>query len=274
MTATDAGGANASQTFLWTVGNPVSVALPDSQTSPAGGEVSLPMSGTDANGSPLTWTESGLPPGLGIDPNTGVISGAPDAADEDVGSFDVTVTATDAGGSSDSWTFAWTVLDPVAVTDPGVQSATEGAAVSLQMQATDANGSPLTWTETGLPPELGIDPDSGVISGTPAVGDAAQGPYQVTVTATDAAGYSESQTFPLDVAAADPGVVVADSGDDPTPTDLAFASLDGPDAVPLGTGLDSPAADEVAYMGSAGRRGRPAAARRRSVARQPRFSPH
>ena len=78
-----------------------------------------------------------------------------------------------------------------------------------------------------------------------------QGPYQVTVTATDAAGYSESQTFPLDVAAADPGVVVADSGDDPTPTDLAFASLDGPDAVPLGTGLDSPAADEVAYMGSA-----------------------
>ncbi len=243
VTATDANGNSDSRVFLWSVGDPVSVASVSDQSGAEGAAVSLAMSGTDANGSPLTWTETGLPPGLAIDPYTGVISAAPSAGDADTGSFDVTVTATDAGGSSDSNTITWSVIDPVAITDPGTQSNAEGDVVNLPMGGVDANGSLLTWSVAGLPPGLGIDPDSGVISGTVAAGDAAQGPYQVTVTATDGAGSSESQTFCWDIAAADYGGTAG--------ADSAFASLAGPDAVPLWTELESSAQDDGAYMASA-----------------------
>jgi hypothetical protein len=51
---------------------------------------------------------------------------------------------------------------------------------SASLTATGGDGN-YTWTATGLPPGLGIDPATGVVSGDPQV----QGMFPVTVTVTD-----------------------------------------------------------------------------------------
>jgi subtilisin family serine protease len=87
------------------------------------------------------------------------------------------------------------VATPLAVTNPGNQTTTAGAAVSLTMRATDGSP-PYTWSASGLPAGLTINASSGVISGTPtaaAVGAAATS--AVTVTVTDSAGGTASTSF-------------------------------------------------------------------------------
>jgi len=81
--------------------------------------------------------------------------------------------------------------DTVTVTNPGTQSATAGAAASLQLNATDsAAGQTLTYTATGLPAGMSIS-GSGLISGTPTTA----GTDSVIVTATDSTGASGSAAF-------------------------------------------------------------------------------
>ncbi|CAL9624919.1 RICIN domain-containing protein [Streptomyces sp. enrichment culture] len=69
--------------------------------------------------------------------------------------------------------------ETVSVTHPGNQSGTVNKAVSLQLDATDSAGKPLTFSATGLPAGLGIS-SGGLITGTPTTA----GSSTVTVTAT------------------------------------------------------------------------------------------
>ncbi len=62
---------------------------------------------------------------------------------------------------------------PPIVANPGGQVGVEGDVVSLQIDATDGNTvpcGPLSYQATGLPPNLTIDPATGIISGTLLVG--------------------------------------------------------------------------------------------------------
>ena len=88
--------------------------------------ISLDLSGSfsdpDASDT-LTYSAEGLPDGLTIDPDTGVISGTIDNSASQEGSggvYSVTVTASDGDESTDQ-TFTWTVNnpDPAAVDDTG-----------------------------------------------------------------------------------------------------------------------------------------------------------
>lgn len=63
---------------------------------------------------PATFTASGLPPGLTINPTTGVISGVPTTS----GTFQVTVTATNANGVS-AWQLTIVVHSGIAGTVQG-----------------------------------------------------------------------------------------------------------------------------------------------------------
>jgi subtilase family serine protease len=87
----------------------------------------------------------------------------------------------------------------VTVTNPGNQTGTVGTAVSLQIQASDsASGQTLTYSATGLPQGLSINPATGLISGTLT----SSGTSDVTVTATDTTGASGSASFTWTVTAA------------------------------------------------------------------------
>ena len=66
--------------------------------------VSLQLRGSDPDGTALTYSSSGLPPGLSLNSTSGLISGVASSA----GSYRVTVTVSD-GALSASRSFKWTV---------------------------------------------------------------------------------------------------------------------------------------------------------------------
>jgi ricin-type beta-trefoil lectin protein/putative Ig domain-containing protein/glycosyl hydrolase family 95 len=174
-------------------GNTVTVTSPGNQTGTVGTAIAgVQINATDsAAGQNLTYSASGLPPGLSVS-GSGLISGTPGSS----GSFTTTVTATDTTGASGTTSFLWTISgaggDTVTVTSPGNQTSTVGTAISaLQVHATDsASGQTLTYSAGGLPPGLSIS-SSGLISGTPTTA----GGFSAVVTATDTTGASGSAGF-------------------------------------------------------------------------------
>ena len=62
-----------------------------------------------------------------------------------------------------------TMNQPPTLTNPGDQSNSEGESINLNIHAIDADGDPLTFDATGLPPGLSINRLTGLISGTSAI---------------------------------------------------------------------------------------------------------
>jgi O-glycosyl hydrolase len=79
-----------------------------------------------------------------------------------------------------------------ALTQPADQTSVEGAAVSLQLMASDPDGDTLTYSATGLAPSLSVNPATGLISGI--LTSMSAGTYSVTATASDGM-LSNSKTF-------------------------------------------------------------------------------
>lgn len=176
-------------------GNTVTVNNPGSQSGVSGTAIStLTITATDSqSGQTLTWTQTGLPPGLSIASGTGAITGTPTSP----GTYTVTVTATDTTSASGSTSFTWAISNPsgntVTVNNPGPQSSVQSTAIStLTITATDsAAGQTLTWTQSGLPPGLSLGGANGQVTGTPTT----PGTYSVTVTATDTTTAKGSASF-------------------------------------------------------------------------------
>jgi hypothetical protein len=137
-----------------------------------------------SEGLPITfYGASGLPPGLSIDNDTGVISGSIPADAAPV-TWSVTVTATDSAGTQGADSFTWSVIDPTTVTNPGNQYGDAGTPVSVQVDGGTSDSSQPSYFAAGLPPGLAINEYTGLISGTPSAG----GSYNCSVTVTDTAG--------------------------------------------------------------------------------------
>ncbi len=135
-----------------------------------------------------------MPTGLTIDTSTGDISGTIPAGTSADGPFTTTVTASD-GTNNAAQTFTWNVNSSITLTNPGDQRNNEGDTVSLAVHATDTTtGATLAYATAGLPDDLSINTTTGVISGTIPAGATADGPFVVTVTATDGTD-NASQTF-------------------------------------------------------------------------------
>ncbi|WP_170214852.1 Ig-like domain-containing protein [Halomonas halmophila] len=96
---------------------PIAIDLSD-RSSDDSETISLDVSGNFSDvdsGDSLTFSASGLPPGLMIDPSTGVISGVLDSSASqggDAGSYQVTISASDGNGGSVAQNFEWTVSNP------------------------------------------------------------------------------------------------------------------------------------------------------------------
>jgi hypothetical protein len=197
--ASDSQGNSGSVSFTWNVtylNQAPTLDNPGDQLDHAGDVVSLQLSGYDVDGDTVTYSATGLPSGLSLDQTTGIISGTLPASAGASTPYSVTVTASD-GTLTASQTFNWFVTGaPVTLTSPGDQTNSEGDVVSLQLSA---NGSGLTYRASGLPSGLSLNTSTGLISGTVASGDAANGPYTATVTATDTQGHSSAQQFTWNV---------------------------------------------------------------------------
>ncbi len=214
---------------------------------------------SDVDNAVLVFSVSSLPAWLSFDPATRTFSGTP--ANGDVGSFDVTVTASD-GSRSASDTFRITVTNTndaptVAIAVPD-QAATEGTAFSFTLPSgtfADADvGDSLTIAPGSLPAWLSYDPATGIFSGTPGAGNV--GPVDITVTATDRAGATVSDTFRINVAPSGPLPILGTEGRDflfGTGNDDIINALGGNDVVFGANGndrIDGGAGDDFLLGGS------------------------
>jgi len=155
----------------WTLNSPPVVTNPGTRNNLAGDVVALQIVASDANNDPLTYSATGLPTGLSINANTGLITGIAGSA---ITTNTTVVSVTDGKSPAVTASFTWNMNvvigvpnTPPLVTNPGTQSSVIGNVVSLQIIATDAESDPLTYSATGLPPGLNITTNSGFITGSP-----------------------------------------------------------------------------------------------------------
>jgi YVTN family beta-propeller protein len=181
---------------------PPDVTNPGPQTYEVESRVSLAIVASDPDEDVLSYSASGLPPGLSISVISGLISGTPAA----VGNYVVTVTVDD-GADQSSVEFNWEVSEAEAppeapnqapaVANPGDQSSEQNESVSLGVVASDPDGDTLAYSAGGLPSGLSIDSANGIIGGTPTT----VGIYAVVVSVQDGTA-STSIEFEWEVTAA------------------------------------------------------------------------
>ncbi len=191
---TDNGGGSAGSSATVVVSGPPMVANPGTQNSAVGDSVSLQVEASDlAPGDSWTYSATGLPSGLSINPSTGLITGTITGS---ASNYSASVTASEAPGTSATQDFTWNV-SLLSVTNPGTQNRALGASVSLQIQDSGLpSGDSWSYSASGLPSGLSINPGTGLISGT--ITGSPQ-TYSASVTASDGQGASASQSFTWNV---------------------------------------------------------------------------
>ncbi|MEG1354810.1 tandem-95 repeat protein [Comamonas sp.] len=195
------------QNDSYTVGEDGSVVLDllGNDSAPDGGLKITSINGITLTGNPQSIT---VPNGRVDIAADGTMSFVPNANYHGPMSFDYSVE--DADGDTDTATVNIAVTSvndapTTAVTLPN-ETGKDGGAVRISTGGgfTDVDGDKLTYTASGLPPGLSIDPTTGLITGTldPSAsqgGSGKDGIYTITVTAKDPSGATAAQTFELDV---------------------------------------------------------------------------
>jgi hypothetical protein len=142
---------------------------------PADGGLDISTNFSDPDGDPLTFSMTGLPVGTGMTiSGAGFISGTPTNDDALASPISVTVTATDPETATASDTFVLTVTnanDAPTISGTPATSVAKNVAYSFTPTAADIDGDTLLFTVANNPGWLSIDPNTGVLSGTPGNGD-------------------------------------------------------------------------------------------------------
>lgn len=171
--------------------SPVTLTVPGGRTVAEGQAVSLAVTATGV-ASPA-FSAIGLPPGLSLDPNAGIISGTVANGDASDVPYTSVITLENAPGGPISQTLIWTVTPAPTLTVPDDQEVAEGDPFDLSMTVSGVTDP--QFPANDLPPGLSINAESGEITGTVEGGAAADGPYATTVTVTNAAGVALSAVF-------------------------------------------------------------------------------
>ena len=184
-------GTASASLRLSILSDPVSPPVISSRAAAAGYPGTPFLYSITASERPTLFAATNLPPGLTLDPATGIIFGQPSAA----GAFAVPVSAANAVGTGDA-VITLTILgtQPAPVISSGLVAAGSVGASGVIYRIV-ASESPSSYTASGLPPGLSLDPVSGSISGRPT----AAGVYSVPISASNAGGTaSATVTFVID----------------------------------------------------------------------------
>jgi hypothetical protein len=164
VSATD-GFNSAAASLRWTVQPGVLVTNPGSQSNSVTNTVNLPTQANSVYGLSLTFSASGLPAGLTINQQTGLISGSIAIGADSASPYQVTVQATD-GAHTGSTSFQWNVLPSFSLVNPGNITTPEGVPIKFPIQVVNPSNVPLTFSASGLPSYLSINSSTGVIAGS------------------------------------------------------------------------------------------------------------
>src|SRR5687767_1163767 len=189
---------------------PPTLVNPGDRTSAVGQPVTLQLEGSDPESQPLTYSATGLPPGLTVMASTGFISGAGTTA----GTYSVTARASD-GTLTAAQTFTWTMTTaPGDTTRPSAAIATPTTAamysttastINLTGTAADNVGvTQVTWANDRGGSGLASGTTSWAISSIPLV----NGSNIITVTASDGAGNTGIDTLTVTYATTPPPTTV------------------------------------------------------------------
>jgi uncharacterized protein (TIGR03437 family) len=186
---------------------------------------------------PFNWSfdDSPMPPGLNIDPKTGIISGMPTRS----GMYGFTIEAfSPSANIFATQAFSLNIGSLCFV----ASSLPNGVLNSFYRQSLEVTGgtAPLTYSVNGgnLPTGITIDPNSGLLSGTPTVA----GPFNFTIQVKDSAGNVATQSFAVTILAALAFTTTSPlpSGKAGTNYSLTFAATGG--MAPYSFGTDDPPA--------------------------------
>ena len=142
---------------------------------------------------PYQWRlpSGSLPPGVSLDPNTGILYGLLAA----VGTFRFTVQVGDAGGQTAAIELTLTAIARLAITtEASLPAATLGADYSARLAATGGS-TPYRWTVSAVPAGLGFDAATSTLQGRPTVA----GFFRIPVAVVDAGGLKSERQFVLDI---------------------------------------------------------------------------
>lgn len=161
---------------------------PGGQDDIVGLAADLQLAASDGDDDPLTFSAAGLPPGVAIDEQTGLISGVPTSA----GDYSVTVTVSD-GEATDDAAFDWSVstAPPLSVEPmPARAPALADSVVTFEAQAQGGANRIYKWNFGDGSPETAYAsvPSVEHSFGTPGI-------YYVTLTVNDEFGMPHIQTF-------------------------------------------------------------------------------
>ena len=248
ITATDAAGATATDSFTIVVSNANDAPTVTSTAVTSATEDAVytyTLTGADADvGDTLTMSGTTVPSWLTFTASTGVLTGTP--TNDNVGTTGnaVVLTITDAAGESVTDSFTITVAntnDAPSFSSNPVTTAQEDDVYTYTAVGTDMDtGDTFTLGSSSVPSWLTFTASSGVLTGTPANSDV--GTHSVTLTVTDAAGAVGTQTFTI---------TVSNANDAPTVTSTAITSATE-DAVYTYTltGADADVGDTLTMTGT------------------------
>lgn len=194
ITATDFFGCTATRDYALTPACPVitiSGSLPQDTVGTAYSRT-LTASGGTAPYHSWSIVSGSLPQGLSLNSSSGVISGTPTAAASPPPS--ITVSVTDTHGCKATRAFDLHICPVVTVTTAGLPVPTVGTPYSTAINASGGDAPYVFSIASGsLPPGLGLDTATGVISGTPTSATS----RTFSIRATDAHGCSGARDYSL-----------------------------------------------------------------------------
>jgi uncharacterized protein YjbI with pentapeptide repeats len=157
----------------------LTAALPATDINNAGYSVQLQAAGGKPGADTFTLASGTLPNGITLT-SGGLLSGQP----TQVGSFPVTIKATDGAANSGTMNFTLVVNAPFLITSgSGMPDGVIGQFYTVIPFTSTGGTSPFTWSATNLAPGLSINPSTGVVSGTPTT----VGSFNSIITETDSA---------------------------------------------------------------------------------------